>query len=123
MRELKSLCTIALMLLTLPVALRAQYVSEDQFLDDTLFGYYLGIVEKALYHNGKGADYYSIDPITHDTLYAELYLNKAVKYLEAKTNIYMPRSKLGGGFILNEQVFEKWRQYHRVMVSSTQQRR
>lgn len=121
MRQVKYFCTIAVMFLILHLPMAAQSTENHQ-LADSLFDYYISVVERALYHTGQhqGARVVSIDPITHDTLYIEPDLNNAVHYLEHVTRIYMPRSKMGEGFILNPQVFDRWKNFRNTRFAVTQ---
>ncbi len=110
----RSVWLILTMLLILHLPLRAQSLLDKERFSDSLFTYYLGVVQKAISGAG-GSDeegYYSVDPLSHDTIFVELDLRRAVNYLEAVTNIYMPRSKMGNGVILNEAVVERWKQYY-----------
>ena len=108
-----------LLILHLPIA--AQSTGNYQSTD-SLFDYYISVVERALYHTGQhhGAQVISIDPVTHDTLYTEPDLNMAVYYLEKVTRIYMPRSKMGEGFILNSKVLERWKNFRNSQFVVTQ---
>jgi len=50
-------------------------------------------------------------------------LKKAVKYLETVTNIYLPRTKLGDGFILTQEVITQWKHYYQSRVLSSKEQK
>ncbi len=112
---------LALLFLSAVLPANAQQMPGQDNYDsqyDSLFRFYLKIINIELTEGSKAhvkypSMYYVayIDTNYYDTLYMNIYMEDAIKFLELETNIYLRRGKFGGE-ILTRDIYDLWNQWY-----------